>query len=247
MVYNACQNLYWVVMMSRVEKKVAVLQSNYIPWKGYFDLIRSVDVFVFYDIVQYTKNDWRNRNKVCVGGESKWLSIPVKKESLGQLINETKVSDLRWADKHWKTISQNYRPAPGFATHSAAIEALYADVKGELYLSDINQRMIKGICDILGVKTELRNAEDFDLPEDRQARLVEICRAVGGNTYVSGPSARNYIDEQYFTDAGLRLEWFDYSGYGEYPQRSANFEHGVSVVDLLLNTGDDFNKYLVRG
>lgn len=89
-------------------KKNAILQSNYIPWKGYFDLIQMVDEFVLYDNVQYTKNDWRNRNKIKTPNGTQWLSIPVRGESLTQLIQDTKVVNNNWRKKHWKTLLQNF-------------------------------------------------------------------------------------------------------------------------------------------
>ena len=106
-------------------KKVAILQSNYIPWKGYFDIINMVDEFILYDDMQYTRRDWRNRNQIKTVDGVKWLTIPVEsKGKFFQKINETKVSSSKWAQEHWKAICLNYAKAPYFKTY----EPLFADI-----------------------------------------------------------------------------------------------------------------------
>ena len=158
-------------------KKVAILQSNYIPWKGYFDIIHMVDEFILYDDVQYTKNDWRNRNKIVTKDGLIWLSIPVLHTGkFSQKIRETKVIDGRWADKHWRSIEYSY--------------------------------------------------------------------SQGGGAYLSGPAAKDYIRENLFAEEGIALEWMDYSGYPEYPQTLQQFEHGVSVLDLIFHKGPEAKNYM---
>jgi len=223
--------------------RVAILQSNYIPWKGYFDIIGSVDAFVLYDDMQYTKNDWRNRNKIKTQNGLQWLSIPVRQESLHQKINETKITDVKWNINHWRTLSQNYAKAPFFKAYKAEFEALYLSATSE-YLSDINRHFLDAINAMLDIKTKIYDSREFVLAEGKSERLLALCQELGATTYLSGPAARDYLDESIFEKAGIAVEWMDYSGYREYHQLFPPFEHGVSVIDLILNEGENAKNFL---
>lgn len=213
-----------------------ILQSNYIPWKGYFDLIHDADVFVFYDNVQYTKNDWRNRNKVKTPHGLTWLTIPTGTD-LSLLICEVTISDNTWQKKHWKTIEQNYSKSPYFELYRPMFEALYLQ-RNWSNLSDLNQTFIRTIAtELLGIKTEFRDAREFNAQGHKQDRLLDILGKLGASRYISGPAAKDYIEPARFEAAGIELVWKDYSGYPEYPQRYPPFEHGVSILDLLFNVG----------
>lgn len=225
-------------------KKVAILQSNYIPWKGYFDMINMVDEFVLYDCVQYTKNDWRNRNQIKTPSGVQWLSIACRFESLNQKINETRVTDKLWASKHFKTLVQNYSKAKHFKEYAPVFEKLYKDLSDTELLSEINYRFIVAINDILGIETKISKCEDFNLIEGQSSRLVQICKDANATSYLSGPAAKDYIDEALFCEAGIDLEWMNYSGYSEYQQLHLPFVHGVSIVDLIFNEGRDATKYM---
>ncbi|MDP3009539.1 MAG: WbqC family protein [Methylococcales bacterium] len=225
-------------------KKIAILQSNYIPWKGYFDMIAAVDEFILYDDVQFTKNDWRNRNKIKTPSGVQWLSIPVRQERLDQKISETKVSDRRWADKHWKTIKQNYSRAEGFSTYSSIIAETYQQASELEFLSDINLLFIRTICKLANIQTTISLCTDYNLIGDRMSRLVSLCEQASASVYVSGPAAKSYLDEDAFLKFGITVEWMDYSGYKEYPQLYPPFEHGVSMIDLLFNLGLQYSSYM---
>lgn len=223
--------------------KVFITQSNYIPWKGYFDAINQADVFVIYDEMQYTKNDWRNRNQIKTPNGIQWLTIPVKQGMLDQKISETEVANQVWRKKHWKTILQNYRKAPHFEEFAPDFEELYLN-DSETNLSQINEKFIHAINQQLGITTEFRSSSDFDLSEERTQRLVNICSELKADTYLSGPAAKDYLNEAPFNDAGIGVEWLDYSGYPEYPQQFGGFEHGVTILDLLFNTGKDAPEFM---
>lgn len=225
-------------------KKIAIVQSNYIPWKGYFDLIAAVDEFIIYDDVQFTKNDWRNRNKIKTPNGIQWLSIPVRQERLDQKISETKVSDRRWADKHWKTIKQNFSKAPGFPLYSSALSEAYHKAAEMEDLSAINLLFIKTVCELLNIKTKISLCKDYRMTGDRIQRLVSLCKQAAASVYISGPAAQHYLDEEAFAVAGIDVEWMDYSGYNQYPQLYPPFEHGVSIIDLLLNAGQKTQSYM---
>jgi len=225
-------------------KKAIITQSNYIPWKGYFDGIAAVDVFVVYDDMQYTKRDWRNRNLIKTPDGLKWLTIPVEvKGKYFQKINETKVSDKLWARSHWDTIKQNYKNAACFKEMSEWVEPLYMNCNYD-YLTDINLYFINNINKFLGIKTEIRLSSEFELAEERTQRLVDICKEIKAHEYYSGPAAKVYMDESRFESENIKLNYFDYSGYKEYQQINGEFAHGVTILDLIFNTGHQASSYM---
>jgi hypothetical protein len=227
------------------DKRIAILQSNYLPWKGYLDIIGLVDEFILYDDVQYTRRDWRNRNRIVTPAGIQWLTIPVKvKGRYVQKINETEVSDPLWAQNHWKTIRHAYNHAPFFAQYRDRFEELYLDIKQEM-LSIINKTFLTLLCDLFAIKTSLIWSSAYDLADGRVERLIGLCEAAGANVYLSGPAARDYLDENLFRAKGIAVEWMDYSGYPEYPQlHGYPFDHKVSAIDLLFNVGPDARKHL---
>ncbi|MUG31815.1 WbqC family protein [Psychrobacter sanguinis] len=224
-------------------KKIAILQSNYIPWKGYFDLINMVDEFVLFDQVQYTKNDWRNRNQLKTKQGVQWLTIPVRHKDSDQKIIETKVADLKWSSKHWRTIQQNYSKAPYFKEYKEIFEEFYLN-NNEEYLSQINYQLIKIINQILGIDTVITWSSDYELVEGQTEKLLDICKQAGADTYLSGPAAKDYFDEDLASQEGIQVEWMDYSGYPEYKQLHEPFEHGVTILDLIFNEGPNASKYM---
>jgi hypothetical protein len=218
--------------------RLAAVQSNYIPWKGYFDLINQVDEFVFLDEVQYTRRDWRNRNRIKVNGALQWLTVPVEvKGRYHQRIDETRIADHGWAENHLKTLVHAYRRAPHFEETLALLEPLYRLHSATGLLTDVNTSFVAAICGHLGIDTRLSRSTDYPTGDERSERLLDLCRAAGADEYLSGPAARDYLDVDRFAAAGVRVLWADYSGYPEYPQLGGEFEHGVSIVDLLFNTG----------
>ena len=218
--------------------KVAVIQSNYIPWKGYFDIINDVDHFIFYDDVQYTKNDWRNRNRIMTPNGSIWITVPVG-ASLNRLINEVKINDSSWQDRHWKSIKQNYSRAPYFKKYREFFEEIYLARKWS-GLSELNQYVIKKVAvEILNVKTRFSSSEMYKAQGERQERLLDLLKKANADAYISGPSASDYIELDRFKDAGIQLAYKDYSGYPEYAQMFKPFDHFVSIIDLIFNAGPD--------
>ncbi|MFF0308453.1 WbqC family protein [Streptosporangium sp. NPDC004379] len=224
-------------------KRVAIVQSNYIPWKGYFDLIAGVDEFILLDDVQYTDRDWRNRNRIKTATGPRWLSIPLRSGPRGRLISEMTVADPGWNAAHWRILAQSYRKAPCFDEFAPVLERLYLECGGDR-LSEVNRHFLEGICSILGIGTELRRSADYRAVGTRTERLVDLCRKAGATQYVTGPAARAYLDEDLFRRAGIGVRWFDYSGYPEYPQLHPPFDHQVSVLDLILNTGPKAAEHL---
>lgn len=226
-------------------KKVAILQSNYIPWKGYFDIINMVDEFILYDDMQYTRRDWRNRNKIKTANGVQWLTIPVEnKGKYFQKINQTKVAGTEWIDKHKKSIELNYAKAPYFKQYYSMIEEVYEACRNEEMLSQINYRFIVKICELLGIQTQITWSSDYELVDGKTERLVGLVKSAGGSIYLSGPAAKDYIVDECFENAQIELRYMDYSGYLTYPQLFGTFVHEVSILDLLFNVGNHAAQYM---
>ena len=228
-------------------KKVAISQSNYIPWKGYFDSIALVDEFVLYDDMQYTKRDWRNRNKIKTSNGLKWLTIPVEvKGKFLQKIKETKVSDKSWAKKHLESLKHNYSKANCFKEALPFVEELYVKA-GELeMLSDINYLFLSEICSYLNIDTKISFSSDYRVDEsiEKTDKLVDLCIQIKATDYYTGPAAKDYIDEELFLKQGISVSYFDYSGYRDYEQLHGEFDHGVSILDLIFSKGEESKRYL---
>jgi hypothetical protein len=223
---------------------VAIVQSCYIPWKGYFDMIGRADEFVLLDDAQFTKRDWRNRNLIKTPDGPLWLTIPVEtKGRYHQRIDETAISDPGWRDRHWKSLVHSYAAARGFAEYRDAVEDLYRGTSDRM-LSGVNRRLLEGICALLGISTPLTRSSDYAIEGVKTDRLVNICTAAGATVYLSGPRARAYLDEVRFREVGIEVEYMDYSGYPEYPQPYPPFAHAVTILDLLFSTGADAPRYL---
>jgi len=228
-------------------KKVAIIQPNYIPWKGYFDIINSVDIFILYDDVQYTIRDWRNRNKIKTNKGSEWLTIPVilEKSYFHYLIKDVKIVDKDWGKKHWNKIKQYYSKANYFKEYKDLFEELYLNSKEE-YLWEIDVKFISVINNILGIKTKIILSSELNIPKSlkKTERLLEILKKINGNIYLSGPSSKNYLDENLLNENGIAVEWMDYSGYPEYTQLFPPFIHEVSIIDLIYNEGKNAPNYM---
>lgn len=225
-------------------KKVAILQSNYIPWKGYFDMIAAVDEFILYDDMQYTRRDWRNRNKIKTPQGLQWLTVPVKvKGRYHQTIRETELDGDDWQAEHWRSMISNYRRATCFDAVAVDLGPFYLE-RTYTHLSTLNRTLIDWVCSRLGIRTRVSDSADYQLVDGKTERLLDICLQAGADEYISGPAARGYLDESLFAAAGIGVSFFDYEGYPSYPQLWGPFEHGVTILDLLFNCGPEAPNYL---
>ena len=220
-------------------KTIVILQSNYIPWKGYFDLLAVADEFLIFDEVQYTRRDWRNRNKIILNGAPLWLSIAVQaKGNYETPIEKIEVADRSWAEKHWITIQHAYRRAPHFTEIESVLKEAYEAAAQLDLLTQINELFLRRLSDWLQLTPIiLRTSLIPRAAADATGRLLEICVARGATEYISGPAARAYIDKERFAALGLKLKYANYSGYPVYPQASTSFEHGVSMIDTIMQCG----------
>lgn len=226
--------------------RISIIQSCYIPWKGFFDLIGRCDQYVIYDRMQFVKRHWHNRNRIKTANGVEWLTIPVvTKGRFDQPIDETLI-EKPWAEKHWRTLELAYRRAPFFEVLAPMVRAWYERADKETRLTDVNELFTREIAGLLGLRTDI--VRDTIYPADgiKTARLLAIAQAAGADRYLSGPSAKAYFEESLFDAAGITTEWMSYEGYPEYPQLHGGFEHAVSTLDLLFNTGPEAPRFALR-
>ena len=223
--------------------RVAVIQSSYIPWRGYFDIIREVDLFVFYDDLQYSKGGWRNRNRIKTPQGPRWLTVPVHHRNLKQTIDEISLNNLQdWASNHLRRLEANYCKAPHYAFYVGA----FADLLRKTWsnLSELNIALCHWVMGCLGIRTPTLHSRTLGLEGHKTDRLLQLLTKVGATTYLSGPSAEAYLEVDRFREAGIALEYKVYD-YPEYPQLWGPFEGQVSILDLLFNMGSEAPAYLL--
>lgn len=213
-----------------------ITQSNYIPWKGYFDLIHDADLFIFYDEAKYTKNDWRNRNKIYTCNGLQWLSIPIEKKFVKFKISEVELKDKKWQTLHYKSLFYAYRKAPFFFQLKPIIDEIYLEKKW-ISLSSLNQYLIKKISILLGLKTEFADSKKNNLEGNRIQRLLNILKQNQATEYISGPLAKKYLTgkEHLFIENNIKLTYKIYPSYPEYKQMYYPFHHDVSIFDIIAN------------
>lgn len=214
--------------------KVGVVQSNYVPWRGYFDFIKSVDVFVLYDDVAYSKGTYRNRNQLKFVDGLRWLTVPVNGR-ISMAVDEVLIDPRSdWVGRHERLLTESLGDAPHF---SDALSLWKAGVdSGDRRLSRLNRRLISAACDYLGIATRLVDSRELQPAGRGTERVIDLLRKVGARTYLSGPAAKAYLDESQFREHGIRLEYKSYD-YAPYPQLHGPFTGSVSVLDLIANCG----------
>lgn len=217
--------------------RVGIIQSNYIPWRGYFDFIDDVDLFIFLDDVQYTKRDWRNRNKIKSPSGEFWLTVPVEQKRRSQLIDETTIlASVPWKRKHLNAFDLNYSKARYAADAYSLFErglSLPADT-----ISELNIGLIKLICAYLGIETQFMLSSELETQGCKTEKLIALLEKVGADEYLSGLAAADYLDLELFEKHEIRLEYKQYD-YAPYPQLWGEFSGNLSVLDLIANTGRD--------
>jgi hypothetical protein len=222
--------------------RVGLIQSNYIPWRGYFDFIDDVDLFIFYDDVQYTKNDWRNRNVIKTSHGKKWLTIPVRKESLSQLIKDILIDyNQDWVSSHINRFTESYKTSPYFTDALSYLEIITTEKYHSI--SELNRKLIQDISDYLKIKTPFEVSWIYSPKGSKTERILDILQKVGATTYVSGPNADVYLDKEQFREYNISLEYKSYC-YNPYPQQWGDFIWDVTILDLIANCGQDSHQFL---
>lgn len=222
--------------------KVGIIQSSYIPWRGYFDFIDSVDMFIIYDDVQYSKGGWRNRNKIKTRTGLKWLTVPVK-VSLGLSVDQVQIDkpNKPWQNTHRQLIKNSLEPAPFFEDAINIWEEGVA--AGDLHISRLNVRLIKLICSYFQITTPIVMSSEYNVRGAKTERLIELLIKSEATVYLSGPTAKGYLEENLFREKGIGLEYKTYD-YEPYPQLWGDYVASVTVLDLIANTGPIARKYL---
>ncbi len=223
-----------------------ILQPSYIPWRGYFDQIRRADLFIFYDDVQYDKRGWRNRNQIKSSHGLQWLTIPVHSHGVQQgiAIRDVQIDwGTPWSEKHLKALTTSYGRAPYFRQYLPLLERIYA--RHDTCIAEFTIETTIQLAQELGIQhTQFMRASDLEgIDGHRTERLIQILTRVGADHYISGPSARDYIEKDKFEGAGIQLEYMEYK-YPEYPQLYPPFEPHVSVLDLLFMTGKEAFRFI---
>ncbi len=214
--------------------RIAVLQPSYLPWLGFFEQMMSVDTFVFYDDVQYTKNDWRNRNRIKTKDGFLWLTIPVKGSTSLQ-IREVRIdNNQNWQEKHQKTLVQLYSKAPYFEEVLVLFEPLWN--KKYEFLLDAVVDSITIITEYLNIETKIIFSSEIKVSGNKNEKLINICKTLGASEYYSGLAAQNYLDNELFNRNGINIAFQHYQ-HPLYPQMHGNFVSHLSIIDLLFNCG----------
>jgi hypothetical protein len=205
---------------------VAIHQPNYLPYLGYFEKIAQSDIFVFLDTVQYEKNGFTNRNRVRTTQGWCWLTVPVVDEGLSEKqVKDVQISNTeKWSEKHWKTLKQNYSKSPLFKDIASLFEETY--FQKWTWLALLNEELILKICGLLNIKTLFMKASSLDVSGSKSDLLLDICEKVGADTYLSGPSGHQYLDESRFREEGITIV---------YQPTRKSMDDELSVVDQLFS------------
>ena len=221
--------------------RVGMIQSNYIPWRGYFDFIDDCDLFVFYDDVQYTHEDWRNRNRIKTGSGPLWLTVPVIHDR-NTLIRDARIAYVkRWIAKHSSSIAHAYGKAPHYSRYADDFFALLES--RPTTISELNVMTCRWLMAQLGITTPIMMSRELDIAGDKYTRPLRMLQQLGASSFLIGPRALAYTDVAAFRSAGMGLEVKRYD-YVEYPQLHGPFLGPVTVLDLLFNLGDHARTYL---
>lgn len=222
--------------------RVGLIQSNYLPWRGYFDFISDVDLFIFYDEVQYTKGDWRNRNLIKTPNGKQWLTVPVKMRSARQLIKDVSIDNTQdWISSQINRFDVSYKTAPFYPDAINFLERLKQ--KKMISISELNRMLITDICKYLDILTPLDVSWNYPSQGTKTERIIEILHKVHADVYLSGPSADSYLDKSLFLENNIQLEYKSYS-YDPYPQQWGSFMGDVTILDLIANCGSDSHHFI---
>lgn len=221
--------------------RAGIIQSNYLPWRGYLDFIDDCDVFIFYDDVQFSKGSWRNRNRIKTPRDVQWLTVPVLYR-FGQSIGDTRIDNGQaWVRRHIDLITASYSSAPYFRPFADQLFEILA-VRHET-ISELNVELLRWLVQLLGIQTRLVLSSELGATGSKTERLISLLNEVRADVYLSGPAAQVYLDENMLRAAGIQLEYKCYD-YLEYPQLWGDFVGDVSVIDLLFSVGPGAREYL---
>jgi len=214
------------------------MQPSYLPWAGYFHLMSEVDYFIFLDDVQLARPSWQTRNRVLLGGLPHWLTVPVRRtHHTFQRIEDTLVDDTHpWRERHRKLIDKAYGAHP----HAADLDPLVALVgdREKTKLADLNIAIIRHAATTLGLTPQFLRASALDIQATRSARLIDICRTLGCNEYLSPTGSSAYLAEDRFTEqSDVRLLFQNFAPAPYEQSGTRKFQSHLSILDVLANIG----------
>jgi hypothetical protein len=216
--------------------KIAIHQPQYLPWSGYFNKILQSDIFVFLDDVQYKKNEWQNRNRIKSPNGEVWLTVPVH-YNFGQKINEIEIDNkFLWRKDHLKTMRFNYQKAKNFSDFYPYIENLLN--KEYKMLVDVNIDSIKMILSYLNIDKKIVKSSELKVEGEKTQRLVNICKVLNADIYISGSGAKDYLIVEEFEKNNIQVIFQEYHT-PEYPQLFGNFIPNLSIIDMIFNVGKE--------
>lgn len=225
--------------MSRPGRVVTVTQSNYLPWKGFFDLVRRVDHLVLLDNVQFTRRDWRSRNRIKTPNGVQWLSVPVScPRGRDTSVSEATIAGSAWIDDHLRALELSYSRTAHFDEVMDRLEPILRS--SHETISELNEALLRELLQIMQISIELSVARGPIVRMDPSSRIAELVSGVGGTAYLSAPAARAYLEESTFTSRGCGVRFMEYPEYPEYSQMWPPFRHDVSIVDVLFHVGQDW-------
>jgi len=223
---------------------VSVHQPHYLPWLGYFDKIDSADTFVLLDTVQYEIRGWQNRNRIKTANGEHWLTVPVKHEFDSPIRDVAIDNSWRWAKKHMTTIRMSYSKTPWFSRYAESLETIYAGTWD--YLVDLTADMLNLFVRELGIGTAILKASSMgELDGEPNERIARLVAEAGGDTYLSGPGAREYYIEEPFNKRGIRVVFQDFDS-APYSQLYGDFIPNLAVIDALFNLGAEGTMDILR-
>jgi hypothetical protein len=226
--------------------KCVVLQPSYIPWRGYFYQIKQADLFIFYDDIKFDKHGWRNRNRIRTETGRRWLSIPVY--SKGVETNHTNINEIKicwtkaWDKSHWSLIKQEYDYAPFFDQYKDEISGFFQS--HPILLSDFDIETTISLTRLMGnSRTQFMKTSELEgITGTKTDKLIQILQRVGADEYLSGPSAKDYVEQEKFDEAGIKIEYANYD-FPVYPQLNTLFDPQLSILDLIFMTGPRAMEY----
>lgn len=214
---------------------VAVHQPQYLPWLGYFDKMDRSDVFCYLDNVQYKKNEWQNRNRIKTAKGWQWLTVPVRYRFPQKICEVKTPAESYWQRKHLQALASNYGKAPYFAAVMEFLQPLYE--REWPNLAELNIAITEQLRNWLGIRpNKILRASRMNLSPEPNDRLIDICLAVGADTYLAGAGGAQYMNLDRFAERGISVVFQDFC-HPVYPQRFGDFVSHLSILDLIFNCG----------
>jgi len=223
---------------------VGIHQPNYLPYLGFFDKIKKSDIFIIYDDAQFNKEDFQHRNRIRIFNGWKWLTVPVDKKYIP--INKVKIKDnveitgISWQDSHFRNLHDNYKEAEHYIDYENNLREIY-EQKYKL-LFDINMELIKFFIKAFNINTKIIFSSEFGFNTKSSSKLVDLVSAVGGDTYISGPMGKNYLELELFNEKNIKVEFQEFK-HPVYKQQYDGFYPNMSAVDALFNIGPKIDLY----